>query len=82
MAKNAQEFKQEIEQVLNVVRGGLAMHGGNVEVVDADPVTGRVGVRFQGSCVGCPASDMTFHAGIEEVLFEMIPEVKEVVQVP
>ena len=81
MAKNAEEFKQEIEQVLNVVRGGLAMHGGNVEVVNADPATGKVDLRFKGACVGCPASDMTFHAGIEEVLFEMIPEVKEVVLV-
>lgn len=82
MAKNADEFKQEIERVLDVVRGSLAMHGGNIEVVDADPATGKVGVRFQGACVGCPASSMTFQMGIEEVLLEMLPDVKEVVQVP
>jgi Fe-S cluster biogenesis protein NfuA len=82
MAKNPQEFKTEVEKVLDVVRDGLAMHGGNVEVVDADPVSGKVGIRFQGACVGCPMSEMTFHAGIEEVLLEMLPEVKEVVQVP
>ncbi len=81
MAKNREELKQEIERVLEVVRGGLAMHGGNVELIDADPESGKVEVRFQGACVGCPMSAMTFHAGIEEVLLEMVPEVKEVVQV-
>jgi Fe-S cluster biogenesis protein NfuA len=82
MAKNAQEFKSEVEKVLDIVRSGLAMHGGNVEVVEADPDTGKVEIRFQGACVGCPMSEMTFQAGIEEVLLEMLPEVKEVVQVP
>jgi Fe-S cluster biogenesis protein NfuA len=81
MGKNREELKAEVEQVLNVVRGGLAMHGGNVELIDADPDTGKVQVRFQGACVGCPMSEMTFKAGIEEVLLEMLPEVKEVEQV-
>jgi Fe-S cluster biogenesis protein NfuA len=57
------------------------MHGGNVEVVDVEPESGTVKVRFQGACVGCPMSDMTFKAGIEEMLFEMLPEVKVVEQV-
>lgn len=81
MAKNREELKTEIEQVLNVVRGSLAMHGGNVELIDADPETGKVQVRFQGACVGCPMSDMTFKAGIEETLLEMVPDVKTVEQV-
>jgi Fe-S cluster biogenesis protein NfuA len=57
------------------------MHGGNVELIDADPETGKVQVRFQGACVGCPMSEMTFKAGIEEILLEMLPEVKVVEQV-
>ncbi|MSR85437.1 NifU family protein [Candidatus Uhrbacteria bacterium] len=78
--KTKEEFKIDIENVLNVLRQGLAMHNGNVELIDADPISGRVTVRLQGSCVGCPMSDMTLKAGIEETLKEMIPEVKEVVQ--
>lgn len=81
MAKNKQEFAADVEKVLDVVRSGLAMHGGNVEVVDVEPESGTVKVRFQGACVGCPMSDMTFKAGIEEMLFEMLPEVKAVEQV-
>ena len=81
MAKNREELKVEVERVLDVVRDGLAMHGGNVELIDADPATGNVQVRFQGACVGCPMSEMTFKAGIEEILLEMLPEVKTVEQV-
>jgi Fe-S cluster biogenesis protein NfuA len=81
MAKNKQEFTADVEKVLNVVRSGLAMHGGNVEVVDVEPDSGTVKVRFQGACVGCPMSEMTFQAGIEEMLLEMLPEVKKVEQV-
>ncbi len=81
MAKNKEEFRQDVEKVLDVVRGGLAMHGGNVEVVDVEPESGTVSVRFQGACGGCPMSAMTFHAGIEETLKELMPDVREVVNV-
>ena len=78
--KSKQDLSQEIEKVLDILRQGLAMHSGNVELVDVDPASGRVTVRLQGSCVGCPMSDLTLKAGIEETLKEMIPEVTEVVQ--
>ncbi len=81
MAKSKEELTAEIEKTLDVLREGIAMHSGNVELVDVDMETGKVSVRFQGMCVGCPMSDMTLKAGIEETLREMIPEVKEVVAV-
>lgn len=81
MAKTKEELKIDIENVLNVLREGLAMHGGNCELVDADPETGRVEIRMQGACVGCPLSELTLKAGIEDTLREMVPEVKEVIQV-
>lgn len=81
MAKTREELKADVERVLDVLRDGLAMHGGNVELVDADPLTGMVSVRMQGACVGCPMSEMTLKAGIEDTLREMVPEVKEVEQV-
>lgn len=81
MAKNKDEFRQDVERVLDMVRQGLAMHGGNVEVVDVEPESGKVSVRFQGACVGCPMSAMTFQAGIEDTLKELMPDVREVVNV-
>lgn len=81
MAKSKEELTAEIEKTLDVLREGIAMHSGNVELVDVDMETGKVSVRFQGMCVGCPMSDMTLKVGIEETLREMVPEVKEVVAV-
>lgn len=81
MAKTKPELLAEIEQVLDTLRDGLAMHAGNVELVDMDTETGIVSVRFQGTCVGCPMSDMTLKAGIEDTLRQMVPEVIEVVAV-
>lgn len=81
MAKTREDLKADIERVLVVLREGLAMHGGNVELVDADPESGKVSVRLQGACVGCPMSEITLKAGIEDTLREMVPEVQEVEQV-
>lgn len=82
MQKTEAELRIEIEKVLDILREGIAMHAGNVELVQVEPATGKVSVRFQGTCVGCPMSDMTLKAGIEETLREMVPEVTEVVAVP
>ncbi len=81
MSKTKEMLVEDIERVLQLLRQGLAMHGGNVELVDVDQTTGKVQVRMQGSCVGCPMSEMTLKAGIEDTLKEMVPEVTEVVQV-
>ncbi len=81
MPKTKEELKQDVEGVLEALRGGLAMHGGNVELVDILTEEGIVQVRLQGSCVGCPMSDMTLKAGIEEAVMELVPEIKQVVQV-
>ena len=81
MAKTKQELMVQIEQVLDTLRGGLALHAGNVELVDVEPESGKVSVRLLGTCVGCPMSDLTLKAGIEETLRELIPEVTEVINV-
>ncbi len=81
MPKSKEDLMREVEAVLDTLRGGLAMHAGNVELVDIDPEIGKVSVRFQGTCVGCPMSDMTLKAGIEETICEIIPEIQEVVAV-
>ena len=79
--RTKEEVLIEVEKVLDVLREGLAMHGGDVEVVDIEVDNGRISLRLQGACVGCPMSEMTFRSGIEESLKQMIPEIQEVVQV-
>ena len=70
-----------IEGVPETRLRGPAMHSGNVERSDGEPETGKVFVRLQGACVGCPMSEMTLKAGIEDTLLSMVPGLTEVVNV-
>ena len=57
---------QEIETALDEIRPMLARHLGNIEFVKFE--NGVVYVRFLGTCQGCPLSQLTLKAGVEEVL--------------
>ena len=48
-----------------------------MEILDVSD--GVVTLRLTGACGGCPMSTMTLKHGIERVLKEQVPEVKEVV---
>ncbi len=72
-------MRDRVEEVLNRIRPNLMMDGGNVELVDIND--GVVNVRLTGACGGCAMSTMTLKMGIERVLKEEIPEIKEVVAV-
>ena len=72
-------MQDKIEQVLNdEVRPALALHGGNVELVEitADNV---VKVKLTGACVGCPMAQMTILTIVERAIKAQIPEVKQVI---
>ena len=72
-------MRDRVEEVLNRIRPNLMMDGGNVELVDIND--GVVNVRLTGACGGCAMSTMTLKMGIERVLKQEIPEIKEVVAV-
>ena len=70
-------MREKVEAVLEKIRPSLIGDGGNVELVDVND--GTVKVKLTGACAGCPFSTMTLKMGIEKILKEEIPEVKEVV---
>ena len=72
-------MKEEVLKVLEMVRPGLQADGGDVELVDVK--NGTVRVKLTGACGGCPMATMTLKQGIERILKEQVPEVKEVVSV-
>jgi Fe-S cluster biogenesis protein NfuA len=72
-------MKEKVEAALAKIRPALQADGGDVELVSVEG--GLVKVRLKGSCAGCPVAQMTLKQGIERVLKEQIPEVKEVVAV-
>lgn len=71
--------RAKVEKVLDKVRPSLQADGGNVELIDVSGDT--VKLKLVGHCAGCPMSQMTLKMGIERVLKQELPEVKEVVAV-
>jgi Fe-S cluster biogenesis protein NfuA len=57
----------------------LQADGGDIELVSVKD--GIVSVKLQGHCAGCPMSQMTIKNGVERILKQQVPEVKEVVAV-
>lgn len=72
-------LNERVEQALDSVRPMLKSHGGDVELVGVRPPS--VEVRFKGACDSCPASTLTFHAGVKKALQDACPEITEVIQV-
>lgn len=72
-------MRDQVEAALSEIRPALQADGGDVELVDVQD--GTVKVRLTGACGTCPMATMTLRFGVEKVLKERVPEVKEVVTV-
>jgi Fe-S cluster biogenesis protein NfuA len=73
--------KEDVEKALDLIRPALQRDGGNVELVDWNEESGIAKVKLVGACGSCPMSQMTLRMGVERVLKENVPAVKEVVPV-
>ena len=73
-------MKEEIEAALAKIRPNLQADGGDVELVEVT-ADGVVKVKLKGACGCCPMSQMTLKMGIERLLKQAVPEIKEVVAV-
>jgi len=74
------EIEQKIKAILDKeIRPAVAMDGGDITFHGYD--NGIVTLTLRGACSSCPSSVMTLKMGVERRLKEVIPEIKEVVQV-
>jgi len=71
-------MREKVEAALEKVKPMLKADGGDVELIDVSD-DGIVKVKLTGACGCCPMSQMTLKEGIEKVIKEAVPEVKEVV---
>jgi Fe-S cluster biogenesis protein NfuA len=70
----------KINSAIEEVRPYLRRDGGDVELVEiTDDMT--VKVRLKGACDGCPFSEMTLKAGIEQAIRNKVPEMKELIAI-
>ncbi len=73
-------MKERVEKILDQIRPSLQFDGGDVELVEVTE-DGIVKVKLTGACGSCPFATMTLKAGIERILKQEIPEIKEVQEV-
>ncbi len=73
-------MKERVEKALEKVRPMLAADGGNIELVEVTE-DGIVKLKLTGTCGCCPMSQMTLKMGVERILKQEVPEIKEVIAI-
>lgn len=73
-----EDIRTRVEGALDAIRPALQADGGNVSLVNIDEDEGIVTVQLQGACAGCPSAQITLAMGVERVIKENVPEIKEV----
>jgi len=73
-------MREKVEKALDKIRPMLAADGGDVSLVEVTD-KGVVKLKLTGACGCCPMSQMTLKMGIERILKEEIPEIKEVIAI-
>lgn len=75
--KKTSDTELKIIALLDKIRPFLISDGGNLEFVKYED--NIVYVRLTGACKDCAMIDITLKDGIEELIINEIPEVKEVI---
>jgi len=70
-------IKEEVQKVIDEIRPMIKMDGGDIELVDVSE-QGVVRVKLQGACAGCPGAAMTLKFGVEKILKQKVPGIKQV----
>lgn len=69
--------RMRVQQVLDeMINPGVASHGGFVELLDVQD--DNIFIRMGGGCQGCGAADVTLKMGIERLIREQVPQVREI----
>ncbi len=68
-----------LEATLEYIRPALQADGGDLILLGVED--GVVNLQMVGACGGCPLSMMTLKAGIERILTDRVPGVREVTAV-
>ncbi len=66
-----------LQATLDYIRPALQADGGDLILLGVDD--GVVSLEMVGACGGCPMSVMTLKAGIERILTDRVPGVREVI---
>lgn len=70
------KIETRINQLIDKIRPYLINDGGDIEFIKYED--NIVYVKLTGACEGCPMMDITLKDGIEQLITNEIPEIKEV----
>lgn len=70
------EKEAKIKNLIEKIRPYLINDGGDLEFIKYED--NIVYVKLKGACDGCPMMDITLKDGIEQLLVNEVPEIKEV----
>lgn len=68
---------EKLNEALDYIRPAVQADGGDLVLLGAED--GQVSLQMVGACGGCPLSMMTLKAGIERILKDRVPGVREVI---
>lgn len=78
MYKNT-NIENKIIDIINKLKPFLINDGGNLEFIKYE--NNIVYVKLLGACAECSMMDITLKDGIEQLIINEIPEVKEVINI-
>ena len=68
----------ELDTLIAVMAEAVALDGGDLRLVDADPDTGVVSVELSGACSSCAISAVTLTDGVRRALMDRLEWVTDV----
>ena len=69
-------MEEDVKNIINELRPFLMNDGGNINFVKLED--NIVYISLHGTCLYCSMQDITIKDGIERIIKERIPEIKEV----
>ena len=77
--RTKEEILKQVDEVMEeYVAPNVAMHGGQINILNFNEETGILHTQMSGSCSGCASSTATLQMGVESTLMHFIPEIKGV----
>ena len=73
----SEDLKARVQDLIDtMINPAVAGHGGFVELIDVQD--NRVYLQMGGGCQGCGAADVTLKMGIERLIRDQVPQVREI----
>ena len=69
-------MEEKVLKVIDELRPFLMNDGGNIEYVKIE--NNILYITLQGACANCPMQEITLKEGIEKIIMDRVPEIKEV----